>query len=348
MPYAIENKLVVAVASSALFDLTESDQVFRDKGEDAYREFQREKKDVCLDKGVAFPFVRRFLKINEAYPEKLPVEVVLLSRNDPETGLRVFSSISKYGLDITRAAFLSGRSPYEYIPAFNVSLFLSANQDDVRKAVEAGYPAGIVVPGAGQDEEHDPELRVAFDFDGVIADDEAEQIYQKSGAIEVFQGYETDKANIPHTPGPLANLFRKLSFFQKLERKRAAEDRSYKRILRTAIVTARSAPAHERVVTTLRAWGVAPDDTFFLGGIEKLRVLNVLRPHIFFDDQLTHLASAAGCVPSVHIPFGTRNVRPGHSLIRTQPDMRLEGASVVAEPSIAENTVVDCARVSRN
>ena len=322
MPYAIENKLVVAVASSALFDLTESDQVFREHGEDAYREFQRNNKDVCLRKGVAFPFVKRFLRINKAYPEKLPVEVVLLSRNDPETGLRVFSSIAKHGLDITRAAFLSGKSPYEYIPAFNVSLFLSANPNDVRDSVEAGHPAGTVLPTTEYDDKDDgdQELRVAFDFDGVIADDEAEKVYQKSGNLDMFQQYETGKASVPHAPGPLADLFKKLSFFQKLERKREREDSSYRRILRTAIVTARNAPAHERVVTTLQQWGVAPDETFFLGGIEKFRVLKVLRPHIFFDDQMSHLASAAGTVPSVHIPFGTRNIAPGRALVSTKSD----------------------------
>ena len=318
VPYSIEKKLVVAVASSALFDLTESDQIFRERGEDAYREFQRKNKDVQLPKGIAFPFIRRFLNINNAYPDKLPVEVILLSKNDPETGLRVFSSIAHYGLDITRAAFLTGKSPHEYIPAFNVSVFLSANENDVFDAVAAGHPAGTVLPSSASDADDDNALRVAFDFDGVIADDEAEVVY-KTGNLDTFQKHELRRVHVPHRPGPLADLFRKLSFFQKLERKRELGTPNYKRILRTAIVTARNAPAHERVVTTLRDWGVAADETFFLGGIEKSRILEVFRPHIFFDDQMTHLASAAGSIPCVHIPFGTRNIKAGQSIVPRKP-----------------------------
>jgi 5'-nucleotidase len=306
MGYPIHKKLVIAVASSALFDLTESDSVFREQGEEKYREYQRRHKTVLLNKGVAFPFVRRFLRLNAAYPEHLPVEVVLLSRNDPETGLRVFHSIKEYGLDISRAAFTSGRSPYRYIPAFNVSLFLSANPRDVKRAIDAGYPAGTVMPSTVEDDDNDNELIVAFDFDGVIADDESESIY-KSQNLDAFVAHEITKANIPHNPGPLGDLFKKLSFFQKLERSRELEDHHYKRVLRTAIVTARSAPAHERVVTTLREWGINPDETFFLGGMEKHRILETLSPHIFFDDQRSHLKSSAGRIPMVHVPYGVAN-----------------------------------------
>lgn len=318
MAYPIDKKLVIAVASSALFDLSESHRVFQERGEDAYRDFQSANKDVQLNKGVAFPFIRRFLNINKAYPDRLPVEVVLLSRNDPETGLRVFSSIANYGLDISRAAFLTGKSPYKYIPAFNVSLFLSANEADVREAVSAGHPAGMVLPASVSDDDTDSELRVAFDFDGVIADDEAEIVYKQSGNLDMFQKHEEKKAEIPHRPGPLADLFQKLSFFQKLERKKEQEDSAYKRILRTAIVTARNAPAHHRVVTTLKEWGVAADETFFLGGVEKARILGILQPHMFFDDQLTHLASAAGTIPSVHVPFGTRNIANDRSIVPSE------------------------------
>lgn len=306
MAYPIHKKLVIAVASSALFDLSESDSVFREQGEEKYREYQRHHKAVLLNKGVAFPFVRRFLRLNAAYTERLPVEVVLLSRNDPETGLRVFHSIKEHGLDISRAAFMSGRSPYPYIPAFNVSLFLSANPRDVKRAIEAGYPAGTVMPTNVEDDENDNELIVAFDFDGVIADDESESIY-KSQDLDAFVAHEVTRVDIPHNPGPLSDLFKKLSFFQKLERARELDDHNYKRVLRTAIVTARSAPTHERVVTTLREWGISPDETFFLGGMEKLRILETLNPHIFFDDQRSHLRSSAGRIPMVHVPYGIAN-----------------------------------------
>lgn len=307
MEHPIDDKLVIAVASSALFDLTESDRVFREQGEKEYRRYQDRTKNDVLDKGVAFPFVRRVIGINRAFPEEQPVEVVLLSRNDPETGLRVFNSIASHGLDITRAAFLSGKSPHEYIPAFNVALFLSADSGDVARAVKAGFPAGTVLPTSASDNGDGGELRIAFDFDGVIADDEAEAVVRKSGKIEKFHAAEQVKVAIPHRPGPLGPLFKKLSRIQAMERERSKTSQSYQRIIRTAIVTARSAPSHERVVTTLRAWGVSPDETFFLGGIEKSRVLRVMKPHIFFDDQLNHLASAAKEIPSVHIPFGVAN-----------------------------------------
>lgn len=308
MSYPIQNKLVIAVASSALFDLTEAHQVFVNQGEDEYRKFQRKNKKVLLEKGIAFPFVRRFLNINLAYPQESPVEVVLLSRNDPDTGQRVFNSIQHYQLNITRAGFLSGKSPYFYMPAFNASLFLSANRDDVIQAIQAGYPAGQLLAGEIQDTEEDKELRVAFDFDGVLADDEAESIFQKNEDLDAFCSYEVKHAQRPHQPGPLASLFKKLAYLQKLERQRMQQDSSYLPLLRIAIVTARSAPANERVVTTLNAWGVLPDETFFLGGMDKNRILEIMRPHIFFDDQMKHLSSLSSGIPAVHIPFGIRNI----------------------------------------
>lgn len=308
MAYPIHRKLVIAVASSALFDLSDSHTIFETQGEEEYRKYQKLKIDDTLPKGVAFPFIKRFLNINNAYPEAMPVEVVLLSRNDPDTGQRVFNSINKYDLDISRAGFLSGKSPYKYIPAFNVSLFLTANERDVRDAVEAGFPAGTVLPSEFQDNENDNELRVAFDFDGVIADDEAETVYHNNESLDMFENHEANYCDVPHNPGPLGDLFKKLSFLQKMEIKREQEESGYKRIIRTAIVTARNAPSHKRVITTLNHWGVSPDETFFLGGIEKHRILEVMKPHIFFDDQMRHITSTAGNIPSVHIPFGVRNV----------------------------------------
>lgn len=304
--YPIEKKLVIAVSSSALFDLAESDKVFREKGHKAYKDFQEAYLNKVLSKGVAFPFIRRFLSLNERFPELKPVEVVLLSRNSTTTGRRVFRSIQHYGLDITRAAFLTGSSPFPYIPAFNASLFLSQNQEDVLGAIAVDYPAGLVIPSKVSDEEDDIELRIAFDFDGVIADDEAEAIY-KEGDLNEFQDHEIRKQATPHNPGPLADLFTKLSGIQKLESDAQKKEPTYKRILRTSIVTARNAPSHERVVTTLENWGVWAENTFFLGGMEKNRILSVLRPHIFFDDQRTHLKPSEDNIPMVHVPFGVAN-----------------------------------------
>ena len=308
MSYPIEEKLVVGVASSALFDLSDSDQVFQREDVTAYRDYQQAHIDEPLPRGVAFPFIRRFLAINQAFPELMPVEVVLLSRNSPETGLRVFRSIEHYGLDISRAAFLGGGSPHEFINAFNASLFLSANKEDVDLAVKSGFPAGLVLPGEVADDDSDRQLRVAFDFDGVIADDESETVY-KQNDLAAFQAHELQMQAVPHNPGPLADLFRKLSHLQRLERERltGCGDSEKNKILRVSIVTARSAPAHERVLTTLRDWGVETDEAFFLGGVEKLRILQVLKPHIFFDDQLGHLKTDEAAIPMVHVPFGVAN-----------------------------------------
>jgi 5'-nucleotidase len=309
MPYPIEQKLVIAVASSALFDLSNSDRVFREQGEKAYRKYQQTHLTKPLRKGVAFPFVKRFLSVNQKFPEQCPVEVVLLSRNSVITGKRVFHSIHHHGLNISRAAFLEGKSPYAYIPAFNASLFLSANADDVSQAINYGHPAGTVLPGKVVDDEADPELRIAFDFDGVIADDASERVF-KAGSLKDFQEHETSRSQVPLGPGPLADLFRKLSHLQKLEDQAMTDDPDYRRVLRIAIVTARNAPSHERVITTLEHWGVDANEVFFLGGMKKDRILKVLKLHMFFDDQQSHLQSDAGGIPMVHIPFGVANIHP--------------------------------------
>ncbi len=304
MPYPIEEKLVIGVASSALFQLAEADAVYRRDGLAAYRAYQREHEHELLEPGVAFPFVRRVLELNRIFPEFEPVEVVLLSHNDPDTGLRVFHSIDHCHLNICRAAFTTGGSPFRYIPAYNVALFLSADAADVRETIGMGYPAGLVLESNAFDDPADRELRVAFDFDGVIADDSAERIFQERG-IEAFRQSENEQAALPHTPGPLADLFRKLGRLHRLEDGRLAAAPEYRRFLKIAIVTARSAPAHRRLTTTLREWEIGVDETFFLGGMNKGRILSELKPHIFFDDQRDpHLDAAKAFTPSVHVPFG--------------------------------------------
>ncbi len=202
---------------------------------------------------------------------------------------------------------MAGRSPYEYVPAFNASLFLTANEADVQQSIDANYPAGLVLPSTVYDDALDTELRVAFDFDGVIADDEAESVYKRNNDLDEFQAHESAHRETPHQPGLLADLFMKLAFLQKLEEKRVKEEPGYQKLVRTAIVTARNAPAHERVVTTLKSWGVSPDESFFLGGMDKARILSILKPHMYFDDQLSHLKSSVANIPMVHIPFGIAN-----------------------------------------
>jgi len=310
MAYPIEHKLVIGIASSALFDLTESHRIYADSGAEEYRKYQEQHIDVVLGRGVAFPFIRRFLDINKHFARQMPVEVVLFSRNSPETGLRVMNSIAHYGLDISRACFVTGKSAHAYLPAFNTSLFLSANEEDVRSALAAGHPAGLVLPSRTEDDQQDAELRVAFDFDGVIADDESETVFKRNNDVDEFHAHERERVAIPHQPGPLADLFQRLAMMQRMEEKAQRRDPAYQKILRIAIITARSAPSHERVVTTLKSWGVSANETFFLGGMEKARVLGVFKPHIFFDDQLSHLKSAGGTIPMVHVPFGVANRKP--------------------------------------
>lgn len=310
VPYPIDAKLVIAVASSALFDLSESDAIFREHGEERYRAYQREHQDNVLKQGVAFPFIRRLLSLNDPNEIDQPVEVILLSRNDPDTGLRVFNSIQSYGLAITRGAFVTGRAPYRYAAAFNASLFLSANEKDVREAIIAGHPAGMVLASQYEDDMNDVELRVAFDFDGVLVDDEAELVYHSTGELQAFHDSEVLNVLRAHNPGPLKELLGKIAALQRRERERAERDPHYTSKVRIAIVTARNAPSHKRMITTLREWGIQVDETFFLGGIEKRRILEVFAPHIFFDDQRVHLDAAVSVVPSVHVPFGIKNVEP--------------------------------------
>ncbi len=307
MPFPIDEKFVVAVASSALFNLKDSDKVFREEGEEEYRKYQRENEHVVFEPGVAFPLIKRLLMINGKEPDDQPVEVVLLSRNDPDTGLRVFKSIEHHGLSISRAAFVTGSDPFVYMEAFNASLFLSANPEDVRKAVGKGLPAAQVFPTKFVDNEEESGLRIAFDFDGIIADDSSEGIFKTLG-MEKFHENEKQKANEALPPGPLFKFFGEIARLQRREWEKKQKDKNYNPRIKVAIATARNAPAHERVVTTLRNLGINVDEAFFLGGIDKGRVLNVFRPHIFFDDQISHIEGVSSISPSAHVPFGVANM----------------------------------------
>ncbi|CRI56876.1 MULTISPECIES: 5'-nucleotidase [unclassified Pseudomonas] len=311
MAFELDDRLVIGVASSAVFDLSESDAVFRRDGEAQYRKYQEQHLDVPLGKGIAYPFIKRLLALNDLRgdPEDPLVEVVLLSQNDPDTGMRVMKTIGHYGLNMTRAIFTQGRSPYEYIPALNIALFLSADKQHVDAAIKAGYPAGQVLDSKFDDDESDDNLRIAFDFDGVLAGDESEAVMQ-SGGLGSFHAHEVINVTQPHNPGPLKEFFVRIARIQAAEEQHKLANPTYENRLRVSIVTARNAPSHERALNTLKSWGVMANDAFFLGGIEKRRVLQVLKPHIFFDDQSGHLKSTSTVVPSVHIPFGVTN-RPG-------------------------------------
>lgn len=302
----LERALVIGVASSALFDLRSSDAVFRQDGEQKYREYQRDHLDNALAPGVAFPFIRRLLTLNDLSEDERLVEVVILSRNDPETGMRVMRSVQHHGLDITRAIFMQGRSPYRFMEPLRMSLFLSANETDVREAIRMGFAAGRVVGRAVADD-GGTDLRIAFDFDGVLADDSAERVYHSDGLAR-YQESESALAKVPLSRGPMADFLQKINRIQGLEdAKHDADPEGYQRRVRVAVVTARSAPAHERAINSIHQWGLRVNDAFFLGGVDKGPILAVLEPHIFFDDQRRNIDTTSHLAPSVHIPFGELN-----------------------------------------
>ena len=299
MPYSVEGKLVVAISSRALFDFEDENRVFEKDGEGAYIALQYARLDVPAREGVAFPLVKKLLAFNT--PGQSRVEVVVLSKNDPVSGLRVFRSAKVAGLNIERGVFTRGRSPYRYLEPLKANLFLSANEADVMGALEAKVPAARVYPESAQAaSRHADEVRIAFDGDAVLFSDEAERVYQRDG-LDAFTQHETARALQPLPPGPFKPLLEALHRLQ-------SEKNSSVRI-RTALVTARSAPAHERAVRTLMEWNVAVDEAMFLGGLDKGEFLRSFEPDFYFDDQHGHIDSARVYVAAGHVPFGVANVR---------------------------------------
>ncbi len=292
-----EVKLVVAISSRALFDLDESHQVFEAKGEEEYSRYQISLESVPLLPGVAFSMVRKLLALNTD-PSRPRVEVVLVSRNSADTGLRVFNSIRHHGLDISRAAFTRGEPPYRYIASFGSHLFLSANPEDVRGALDAGIAAATILP-SGSEEFRSGQLRIAFDGDAVIFSDEAERIYVEGG-LDAFNQNETESSEKPLHGGPFKPFLAALHDIQSDFPVKSSP-------IRTALITARGAPAHERVIKTLRSWGIRIDEALFLGGKEKGAFLKSFGADIFFDDQIRHCDSAAEYVATGHVPYGVKN-----------------------------------------
>lgn len=307
MAYPIDTKLVVAVSATALLDLSDEHRLYLDRGVDHFRAHQKANRHVIPGEGAAFPFIQRLLGLNDSYRDESPVEVVILSRHHADAGLRVMDAVKHYDLDITRSFFLAGAVPYPYMKSVNAVLYLSTNQHEVRQAVEQGYPAGYVLPCKSIPRDADHQLRIAFDFDGVIVDDEAERIFAESGDLNLFQAHELEYREKPLHSGPLMPLLQRIAVLQRLERQKAQDDPAHMQLLRIAVITARNAPAHERLVSTLAAMDIDADELFLLGGIEKKNILDVLKPHIFFDDQIGHLEPAADSTPSVHVPFGVKN-----------------------------------------
>lgn len=290
--------MVIAISSRALFNLEEGHKVFIDQGVEAYCKYQIEHENDRLEPGVAFSLVKKLLALNNGSDGNEKVEVILLSKNSADTGLRVFNSIEEHNLPIIRAAFSSGESPYRYIEPFAADLFLSADPGDVTEALASGYAAAAILPSASRSS-NSGQLRIAFDGDAVLFSDDAEKVYQKQG-LSAFEAAEKAAANEPLPGGPFKEFLRLLHLLQK-------EYPAEQSPIRTALVTARGAPAHERVIRTLRAWNIRIDEALFLGGMPKGEFLRSFGADIFFDDQAGHCESASEHVPSAHVPHGVTN-----------------------------------------
>lgn len=299
MPKEFGKKLVIAISSRALFNLDESHEVYIKDGLKAYSEYQIERENEVLSPGSAFPLVEKLLGLNTVGGSHPRVEIILLSRNSADTGLRIFNSIQHYQLDISRAAFSGGESPYRYIEAFGCHLFLSTDGEDVRHALDHGVAAATLIP-AGKSQSENQQLRFAFDGDAVLFSDEAERVYKQHG-LDAFTKNEQESAKTPLTGGPFKEF---LSALQRLQAEFTQGDCP----IRTALVTARSAPAHERVIRTLRAWNIRIDESLFLGGLSKGEFLKAYGADVFFDDQALHCESAKEHVVATgHVPHGIAN-----------------------------------------
>lgn len=300
MPETLEDKLVIGISSRALFDLVEADALFEREGLSAYREYQRAHENEILEPGTAYPLVKGLLAVNERAGEQL-VEVIIFSRNDADSAMRVLRSIEAHGLPITRGVFRGGRDPWPMLPALGCDAFLSAEPTQVLRARESGVAAALILPSVRLADAEITEVRIAFDGDAVLFDPASQQVYDERG-LDAFHEHEAAHADVPMSPGP----FR--PFLEGLARIQAHFGATSP--VRTALVTARAAPAHYRVVNTLRSWGVNVDETYFLGGVDKTEVLKVFGAHIFFDDQRVHAERAARQVPAAQVLWSEGDLPP--------------------------------------
>lgn len=301
MAYELDSRLVVGVSSRALFDLTEENEIFEKEGVEAYRSYQINHEDRVLKPGPGFSLVQALLDINKLPGQEGRVEVIVMSRNSADTSLRIFKSLEYYGLGITRAVLAGGGCLAPYLEAFHTDLFLSAHEDDVQAAIDAGIAAGIICTKGAHSYHQEPvgQIRIAFDGDAVLFTDESERIFQEKG-LAAFEENERLNAGKPLPEGPFARFLKLISAIQ-------AEFMPEEAPIRTALVTARCAPAHERVIRTLRAWNVRIDEAFFLGGVPKWEVLKSFGAHIFFDDQKLHTDPASKVVPAARVPYKNDN-----------------------------------------
>ncbi|WMJ79346.1 5'-nucleotidase [Clostridium sp. MB40-C1] len=295
MAYNLKDKLVIAISSRAIFDLEKENEIYEKQGLEEYTKYQVENEDKVLEKGAAFPLIQALLNLNDKFDEPI-VEVIVMSRNSPETGLRVFNSTKHYGLNIVRAAFTGGENIAPYLGAFDVDLFLSKNEHDVQEAIDNGFASALIYNIPNEFKPTESEIRIAFDADAVVFSEESEKIYKEKG-LDAFLENEKNNAEQVLPEGPFGKLLKTLS---KIKEKDSS-------LLKIAIVTARNSPAHKRVILTLREWGCKVDEAFFLGGVSKKQVLKAFNAHIFFDDQEVHVGPASELVPSGRVPYKSQS-----------------------------------------
>lgn len=306
MAYDLSNYLVIGVSSRALFDLSVENEIYENEGLEAYCRYQLDHESDVLKPGAGFALINSMLRINQIDKNTRRTEVVIVSRNSADTSLRISNSIDHYNLDITRAAFTGGEPVAKYLNAFDVDLFLSATEEDVQAAVESNVASGLIYDGPSANQQNPLEqIRIAFDGDAVLFSEESEMIYQREG-LEAFIQHEKINAEKPLPEGPFAKLLMTLSFLQFELNNNNQQEVSP---IRTALVTARNSPAHERVIRTLRTWNVRIDETFFLGGVSKDKILASFSPHIFFDDQHQHCDTAAKLVPTARVPYKSGGIK---------------------------------------
>jgi 5'-nucleotidase len=293
--YDLNKKLVIAISSRALFNLEDENKIFEEKGLDEYYKYQIENEDLLPKRGTGFRLVKNLLRINEDFPDDKQVEVIIMSRNNSATSLRITKSIEKYKLDIQRSAWSGGNDISKYLKPFKVDLFLSANEQDVQNAINEGIAAARILPYDELEDENSNQVKIAFDGDAVLFSEESEIIYKKHG-LEAFLVYEKQNASNAMQSGPFAQLLKLISNIQ-------AKYPHEQTPIRTALITARNSPAHERVIRTLSQWNVRLDEAFFLGGVDKYEVVKAFGADIFFDDQDVHLESTSKIAPSAKVPY---------------------------------------------
>lgn len=298
--YDLNKKLVIAISSRALFNLEDENKIFEEIGLDAYYKYQIENEDLLPKKGTGFRLVKNLLKINQDFPDDKQVEVIIMSRNNSATSLRITKSIEKYNLDIQRSAWSGGNDISKYLKPFKVDLFLSANFQDVQNAINEGIAAARILPYEDCEDEYSNQVKIAFDGDAVLFSEESEIIYKTQG-LEAFLAYEKQNALNAMNCGPFAQLLKLISNIQSLYPQEQSP-------IRTALITARNSPAHERVIRTLAQWDVRLDEAFFLGGVDKYEVVKAFGADIFFDDQDVHLESTSKVAPSAKVPYKKESI----------------------------------------